>query len=90
MGTVADGVAGPETLDKTVTVSATANRTHPVVKAIQKRLWSLGYTEVGDADGVAGKKFTTAVVKFQKNHGCVADGEITAKNKTWRKLLGME
>lgn len=89
-GAAVDGIAGPETLGKTVTVSQRKNSTHPVVRPVQKRLAALGYTRVGDADGIAGVKFTAAVVKFQEDHRCWADGEITAKNKTWRKLLGME
>jgi peptidoglycan hydrolase-like protein with peptidoglycan-binding domain len=60
-----------------------------VVKAIQKRLFALGYTEIGTADGVAGPKFTSAVAHFQQDNGCYVDGVITAKNKTWKKLLGM-
>ena len=48
----------------------------------------LGYN-CGEADGVAGDKFTVAVKKYQKANGCVADGEITAKEKTWQKLLGL-
>ena len=84
-----DGIAGSETLGNTVTVSANENRTHPVVKYVQMRLLSMGYTQVGEADGIAGSKFTAAVQAFQQDHDCVADGEITAKNKTWRKLLGM-
>lgn len=83
-----DGVAGPETLSKTVTVSATKNRMHSVVRPIQKYLNSLGY-DCGTVDGIAGAKFKKAVVKFQKAKGCVHDGEITAKGKTWKKLLGM-
>ena len=65
------------------------NRTHKAVKAVQKRLFALGYTEVGEADGIAGAKFTAAVKHFQKDKGCWVDGVITAKNKTWKKLLGM-
>ena len=84
-----DGIAGPETIGNTVTVSASVNRTHPVVAFVQKRLYALGYTQVGTTDGVAGPKFDLAVKAFQKDNDCVADGEITAKNKTWRKLLGM-
>ena len=42
------------------------------------------------ADGIAGPMFTAAVVAFQEDNRCWADGEITAGNKTWRKLLGME
>lgn len=88
-GVAMDGIAGPITLSKTVTLSAKKNRTHAAVKAVQKRLAALGYTEVGTADGVAGPKFTSAVAHFQQDNGCVTDGEITAKKTTWKKLLGM-
>lgn len=87
-GAKVDGVAGSETLSKTVTVSATKNRMHAVVRPIQKRLNSLGY-DCGTVDGIAGDKFKKAVVKYQKAKGCVHDGEITARAKTWQKLLGM-
>ena len=89
-GAVVDGIAGPETIGKTVTVSMTVNDTHPVVKPVQKRLAALGYTQVGNADGIAGPKFQRAVLQFQAGNDCWTDGEITAGNKTWRKLLGME
>ena len=89
-GSEVDGIAGPETIGNTVTVSASINRKHPVVEPIQKRLYALGYTQVGEADGVAGPKFTAAVKAFQEDNDCHNDGEITAKKKTWRKLLGME
>ena len=89
-GAEVDGIAGPETLGKTVTVSESKNSTHPVVRAIQLRLQVLGYTEVGDVDGVAGIKFTMAVMAFQEDNHCWVDGEITAGRKTWQKLLGME
>lgn len=88
-GAAVDGIAGPETLSKTVTLSAKTNSNHAVVKYVQKYLFMLGYTEVGTADGIAGEKFTSAVLHFQKDNGCVADGRISAKNKTWKKLLGM-
>lgn len=89
-GAKVDGIAGPETLSKTVTVSAKSNARHKVVKSIQERLRSLGYDEVGDADGIAGSKFTNAVKHYQWDNGCIPDGEITAKKTTWRKLLCME
>ena len=89
-GASVDGITGPETLSKTVTLSATKNRTHPVVEAVQKRLAALGYTQVGPADGMTGPKFELAVIAFQEDNRCWVDGEITAQNKTWRKLLGME
>ena len=89
-GASVDGIAGPETISKTPTVSESKNRTHAVVEPVQKRLAALGYTIVGEADGIAGPKFTAAVTAFQKDNDCWADGELTARNKTWRKLLGME
>jgi hypothetical protein len=89
-GATVDGKAGSETLSKTVTLSRWWNRKHKAVLAVQKRLLALGYTEVGEADGIAGAKFTAAVKHFQKDNGCTVDGVITAKNKTWRKLLEME
>ena len=89
-GAAVDGIAGGETISRTVTLSAYKNRTHPAVVPVQKRLNALGYTQVGEADGIAGAKFTAAVKAFQKDHGCVSDGEITAGNKTWKVLLGME
>lgn len=89
-GAKVDGIAGPETLSKTVTLSKWWNRKHEAVLAVQKRLLALGYADVVKADGIAGSKFTKAVKAFQKANGCTVDGIITAKNKTWRKLLGME
>lgn len=88
-GSRVDGIAGPETLGNTVTVSTYVNRMHPVVAPIQKRLSALGYTQVGKPDGVAGTKFRAAVQDFQEDNRCWVDGEVTARNKTWRCLLGM-
>lgn len=89
-GASVDGIAGPETLSKTVTLSRYVNSKHKAVKPVQKRLYALGYTRVGEADGVAGKLFQDAVKAFQSANGCVVDGVITARNKTWKKLLGMK
>lgn len=88
LGAKVDGIAGPKTLSKTITVSRTRNRTHPIVKTLQKQLNKLGYS-CGTEDGVAGIKFENAVKRFQKSNGCVVDGVITARDKTWKKLLGM-
>lgn len=87
IGAKVDHIAGKETLSKTVTVSAKKNNRHAVVKPIQQYLYALGYTEVGEDDCIAGSKFTKAVKRYQKDNGCVVDGEITARNKTWKKLL---
>lgn len=89
-GMTQTGIADSKLLAKTVTISSIKNYKHAVVKPVQKYLYALGYTEVGDADGVAGKKFSEAVVNYQKKNSCVIDGEITAGKKTWKKLLGMK
>ena len=39
------------------------------------------------ADGEAGPKFTQAVKNYQKTGNGSIDGEITAKQKTWKRLL---
>ena len=88
-GASVDGIAGAETISKTVTLSMTKNRTHAAVKPVQKRLASLGYTQVGEADGIAGAKFDLAVKAFQKDNDCWVDGVITSGNNTWKKLLGV-
>lgn len=88
-GAKVDGVAGYETLSKTMTLSAILNRKHESVRAVQRYLYALGYTSVGKADGIAGAKFTKAVKEFQKKNDCIVDGEITARGKTWKKLLGL-
>ena len=90
VGAKVDGIPGPETLSKTITVSKKKNRNHAIVKPIQRRLAVLGYTKVGKADGIAGILFAGAVKEFQKDNGCVVDGVITAKAKTYRKLFRME
>lgn len=87
IGAKVDGIPGRETLSKTPTLSKTKNRKHGAVKPVQKYLYSIGYTEVGNADGIAGNMFDLAVKHFQRDNGCVVDGEITAHNKTWKKLL---
>lgn len=81
------GVGNEATLNATVTLSASVNQTHPLVKPVQKYLYSLGYTEIGGADGEAGPLFDTAVKNYQYKMLGYKDGEITAKEKTWQKLI---
>lgn len=88
IGAKVDGIAGSETLSKTVTVSKSKNNKHAVVKPIQKYLNSLGYN-CGNTDGIAGIKFDKAIKAYQKAKGCTVSGKITKKEKTWRCLLGM-
>ena len=85
-----DGISGPETLRETITLSEVLNRKHPAIYFIQRRLFVLGYTEIGKINGIADSKFTAAVKRFQSDNGCIVNGEITARDKTWKKLLGME
>lgn len=86
IGAKIDGIAGPETLSKTITISRYKNSRHTVVMPLQKYLNALGYN-CGQVDGIAGKLFDSAVKSFQKANSCVCDGEITARNKTWKKLF---
>lgn len=89
-GSKVDGKAGQETIRNTVTVSASKNRKHLVVIPTQKRLNALGY-DCGAVDGIAGPKFTAAVNLYQKNvlRYKNFDGEITARKRMWKSLLGM-
>ena len=86
IGAKVDGISGKETLSKTITVSKRKNNRHAVVRPIQKYLNTLGFN-CGQVDGIAGKLFDNAVKSYQRANGCVVDGEITARNKTWKKLL---
>ncbi|MCI8509020.1 MAG: N-acetylmuramoyl-L-alanine amidase [Lachnospiraceae bacterium] len=88
IGAKTDGIAGPETLSKTITVSMYKNNKHNVVKSIQKYLNVQGY-DCGTVDGIAGIKFDSAIKAYQKAKGCIIDGELTAKADTWRSLLGL-
>jgi peptidoglycan hydrolase-like protein with peptidoglycan-binding domain len=85
-GAKVDGIAGGETLNKTVTVSAKINRSHPVVKPIQKRLNQLGF-HCGAVDGIVGAKTTEAIKLYQQSKKCIVDGELTARHRTWQHIL---
>lgn len=95
-GSEPDGKAGTETIGNTVNVSATKNRNHEVVTALERRLKALGYYP-GKIEADEGKTpcfgsgMTKAVNEYQKKVLGYAktDGEITAKGKMWKSLLGM-
>lgn len=89
-GLTVTGMADTTLLDKTVTLSAIKNYKHSAVLPVQKYLLALGYDDIGKADGIAGSKFKAAVKHYQTDNSCYADGEITARKKTWKKLLGMK
>lgn len=90
IGAKVDGIAGNETLLKTVTVSRFINNKHAVVRPLQKYLNSIGYN-CGVVDGVAGNLFDTAVKNFQRDKLGMGkpDGELTNGGKSWKKLLGL-
>lgn len=90
VGAVQDGIVGRETMTKTVTISEKTNQTHPAVRPVQKRLSSLGYAEVGIADGIAGKMFTAALSRFQSDNECTPTGMAEEWGKTWYKLFTVE
>jgi len=89
VGAATDGIVGPETLRKLPTISRYVNSRHTAVVPVQQRLYALGYTQVGKADGIAGSAFENAVKAFQSDNNGTVDGEITAGGQTWRKLLGL-
>lgn len=86
-----DGKAGNQTLGRTITVSQLINRKHNVVIPLQKYLKYCGRYK-GALDKIAGRQFHEAVNSYQreilkyKN----PDGEITAKGKMWKSLLGLK
>ncbi|MBN1537199.1 MAG: peptidoglycan-binding protein [Anaerolineales bacterium] len=55
------------------------------VLLLQQRLLELGYTEVGEPDGIFGKMTQTAVRLFQEKNGLEVDGYVGPK--TWQKLF---
>ncbi|MED9905192.1 MAG: phage tail tip lysozyme [Lachnospiraceae bacterium] len=85
-----DGKAGTQTLSRTVTVSKVRNRKHNVVLPLQKALKKRGMYLSG-LDRIAGSGFKAAVDAYQSSvlKYRNPDGEITAKGKMWRSLLGM-
>ena len=89
VGAARDGIVGPETLRKLPTISRYMNNWHATVVPVQQRLYALGYTQVGKADGIAGSAFEDAVKAFQSDSNGTVDGEITAGGQTWRRLLDL-
>jgi len=89
VGAKVDGIAGNETLSKTVTISKSKNSRHAVVKPVQKYLNSIEFN-CGVTDGIFGTATDAAIKIYQKKNNCVADGEITKKGNTWKCLLGLK
>lgn len=95
-GSGQDGIAGDETLGNTVTVSRNSHKYHAVVTPLERRLKALGYyTGEVEADRgeppCFGKGMEEAVNAYQKKvlDYRSPDGEITARKKMWKSLLGV-
>ena len=89
IGANVDGIAGSETLSKTPTLSTSTGWNHAAVKSLQVYLQSLGY-DLGKCgvDGQFGKDMKACIKKYQRDNKLpYADGKITAKMYTWKKLL---
>ena len=91
IGANVDGIAGPETLSKTPTISTSTGWNHKAVRPLQVYLQSLGYN-LGSkgVDGQFGKDMKACIKKYQKDVGLATkyqDGIVTAKMYTWKKLL---
>ena len=79
-----------DALAKTVTLSKKTNKNHALVVPVQKYLKSIGYYKK-TVDRNFGSGTEEAVNLYQKNvlKYNKLDGEITAKNKMWKSLLGL-
>lgn len=78
-----------DALAKTITVSATTNKTHNIVILIKKYLKAWGYYSGDVTVAKWDTLLTTAVKKYQvdKVGAKVGDGIISAKGATWKKML---
>ena len=94
LGVKATGKANDTLLKKTITVSASTNKTHKLVTPLERYMKALGYyTGSIEADSkktpTFGAGMTEAIKKYQKNvvKSKSQDGIVTAGNATWKKLL---
>lgn len=81
---VVDGYLGPTTRDVLDSSSAVANGLvigdeGDTVKRVQQLLIKYGYMNSGSDTGYFGEVTNSAVIKFQKNNGLSADGNVGAK-----------
>ena len=94
IGANVDGIAGPETLSKTPTISTSTGWNHKAVKPLQIYLQSLGY-DLGSkgVDGKFGAYMKACIKQYQKDVGLASiyqDGIVTARMYTWQKLLKLK
>lgn len=85
-----------DALSKTISLSSTRNKNHPLITPVEKYLKSLGlYTGQVEADKgktpIFGSGLTSAVKKYQKDIVKATskniDGIISAKGPTWKSML---
>ena len=86
---LAEALGSPDVLGQAPTLGERFHQRHPAVKPVQKYLASLGYEEVGTADGIAGAKFAAAVAHFQRDHDLAATGILEQWGRSWHTLLQM-
>lgn len=87
---LAGALGTEELLSAAPTLGKDWNRQHPAVKPLQKYLASLGYPEVGQADGIAGPKFSAAVAHFQADRGLESTGILEQWGRSWHTLLQVQ
>lgn len=90
IGVTVDGIVGGQTLHAAPTLGIKWNNHHPAIRPVQQYLWSLGYTEVGPADSIAGNCFADAVAHFQRDHALADTGVLEQWGRTWCTLLQLE
>lgn len=94
IGANVDGIAGPETLSKTPTISTSTGWNHAAVRPLQVYLQTLGY-DLGKygVDGKFGRDMRSCIKKYQRDIGLATkyqDGIVTAKMYTWQYLLKLK
>ena len=79
-------------MSKTPTISTSTGWNHAAVRPLQVYLQSLGY-DLGShgVDGQFGKDMKACIKKYQSDNKLpYADGKVTAKMYTWKKLLKLD
>ena len=81
---VIDGIAGKNTLAGLPVLKQGAKGN--ITKLLQEKLTALGFSTNG-ADGIFGNWTRTAVIKYQKSKGLIADGIVG--QATWKSILNL-
>jgi hypothetical protein len=86
----AGGLKAPPYPGRVLRRNDRAKKPDPAVKQFQQRMRERGWTSIGPADGLPGRKFETVVKAWQKHCRLPADGQIGPKTwpTPWTKPLG--